>query len=215
MYSTEPTNKKQYTDQNDREYGRFARTYDVIVKIFPVWRNWITQVIPYIVGPRVLEISFGTGYLLAQYADRFESYGIDYNWELTCTAKRNLEGKQVTAAIQQADVAHLPYRSETFDTVVNTMAFTGYPDGQAAMVEIKRVLKRNGRFVLIDIDYPKDQNWLGMKATRLWASAGDILRDMGALFRQAGFDYTEEEIGGFGSVHLYVATKILDDRAGT
>ena len=207
MYSPEPIDKEQFTKEFDRAYSRFARIYDLAVKWFPVWRNWISHALPHIRGPHVLEISFGTGYLLTQYADKYETHGIDYNWELACIAKHNLQKMGVRALIQQADVEHLPYRPESFDTVVNTMSFTGYPDGQKAMAEISRVLKDGGRLVLIDINYPSDQNWLGMNLTRLWASTGDIIRDMGNLFKQSGFGYTDGEVGGFGSVHLYVATK--------
>ncbi len=208
VYSIEPTDKKQFSQDFDQVYGRYAKLYDLVVKLFPVWRNWITQAVPHILGPRVLEISFGTGYLLTQYANAFETYGIDYNWELTGTAQKNLATKGIKAAIQQADIYHLPYRSQTFNTVVNTMAFSGYPDGRLALAEIARVLQKNGRFVLIDIDYPQKRNWLGMKMTQFWASSGDIIRDMGPLFTQADFRYEEKEIGDFGSVHLYVATKI-------
>ncbi len=207
MYSPEPIDKEQFTKAFDRVYSRFARIYDLAVKWFPVWRNWISHALPQIRGPDVLEISFGTGYLLTQYADRYETHGIDYNWELACIAKHNLQKIGVRVLIQQADVEHLPYRPESFDTVVNTMSFTGYPDGQKAMAEISRVLKDGGRLVLIDINYPSDKNWLGMNLTRLWASTGDIIRDMGSLFEQSGFGYIDEEVGGFGSVHLYVATK--------
>ncbi len=207
MYSPEPIDKEQFTKEFDRVYSRFARIYDLAVKWFPVWRNWISHALPHIRGPEVLEISFGTGYLLTQYADKYEAHGIDYNWELACTAKHNLQKMGVQALILQADVEYLPYRSGSFDTVVNTMSFTGYPDGQKAMAEISRVLKNGGRLVLIDINYPSDKNWLGMNLTRLWASTGDIIRDMGSLFKQSGLGYIDEEVGGFGSVHLYVATR--------
>ena len=40
-----------------------------------------------------------------------------------------------------------------------------------------------------------------------WIVLGDIVRDMGAMFRRFDFEYTDQEIGGFGSVHLYVAEK--------
>lgn len=207
MYSAEPHDKQQFTRQFDQTYSRMAKLYDVVVKLFPVWRNWINEALPHIVGPNVLELSFGTGYLLTQYANRYQTYGIDYNWSLTRIAQQNLAKTGTTAFLQQADVAHLPYRAGTFNTVVNTMAFTGYPDGRRAMAEIYRVLQPNGRFVLVDIDYPPDGNWLGMKMTRLWASAGDIIRDMGALFAETGFRCQDKAIGGFGSVHLYVASK--------
>jgi ubiquinone/menaquinone biosynthesis C-methylase UbiE len=207
MCSTEPTNKKAYTEQYDQTYGKFAKGYDWIVKVLPVWRNWISTAIPHIVGPNVLEVSFGTGYLISQYADRFNTFGIDYNWELTCIAQQNLKAASTHAYLQQANIEHLPYPNNSFDTVVNTMAFTGYPDGLKALTEIRRVLKSEGRFILVDIDYPKDQNWLGIQTTRLWAALGDIIRNMDALFRQTGFRFREEEVGGFGSVHLYIATR--------
>jgi ubiquinone/menaquinone biosynthesis C-methylase UbiE len=208
MYSTEPSDKEQYSQDYDLFYGRFAKLYDWTVKIFPIWRKWITQALPHILGPKVLEVSFGTGYLLTQYANSYETYGIDYNWQLTCTAQQNLKASGIPAAIQQADIAHLPYRSGTFNTVVNTMAFSGYPDGGRALAEIHRVLQGNGRFILIDINYPSKRNWVGMKLTQFWASTGDIIRDMGQLFNQSGFQYEEKEVGGLGTVHLYITTKI-------
>ena len=122
-------------------------------------------------------------------------------------ARQNLQKHGAEANLQQADVQYLPYPAKTFDTVINTMAFTGYPDGITALNEIYRVIKPNGRFVLVDIDYPRDNNWLGTQATRIWAGLGDIIRDMEILFRRTGFKFTNEEIGGFGSVHLYIATK--------
>lgn len=207
MYSKEPNDKKGFTEKYNQAYGSFAKSYDWIVKVLPMWRNWISAAIPHIIGPDVLEVSFGTGHLISKYANQFNTYGIDYNWELACIAQQNLNKASSQAKIQQADIEHLPYPSERFNTVINTMAFTGYPDGQKALNEIYRVIKPSGRFVLVDIDYPKNKNWLGMQTTRLWAGLGDIIRDMEALFNQTGFRWTEEEIGGFGSVHLYIAEK--------
>jgi hypothetical protein len=60
---------------------------------------------------------------------------------------------------------------------------------------------------MIDIDYPKDRNRLGMALTKFWMASGDIIRDMGALFEELDWEFQEEEIGGFGSAHLYVAER--------
>ena len=58
-----------------------------IVKLLPVWKTWIKVVVPYIEGNRVLEASFGTGYLLLQYANEYETHGIDINNDMIEIAK--------------------------------------------------------------------------------------------------------------------------------
>jgi len=206
-YSPEPENQKEFTAEFDTFYTRFAGMYDFLVRSLPVWKNWLKRTLPYIQGPRVLEVSFGTGYLLTQFADRFQVFGIDYNAAMTQTTKQNLQRRGMTANLHQADVAHLPFADNSFDTLVNTMAFSGYPDGKMALTEMGRVLKPGGKLVMIDIDYPKDRNRLGMALTKFWMASGDIIRDMGELFEELGWKFQVEEIGGFGSVHLYVAEK--------
>jgi ubiquinone/menaquinone biosynthesis C-methylase UbiE len=203
----EPVDKARYTAQNDKFYTRFARIYDFMVKVSPLWRNWLMYALPYLQGPRILEISFGTGYLLTQYAGSFEVYGIDYNRAMLKTASRNLERNGLQAALQQADVCRLPYANESINTIVNTMAFSGYPDGHRALAEMRRVLKPGGRLVMIDVSYPPNRNWLGMWLARFWRASGDILRDMQALFDAMGMACTQKEIGGLGTVQLYMAEK--------
>ena len=206
-YSTEPRDKGTYTESFDRVYSRLVRLYDLAMKLFPVWRRWLGCALPHIEGPRVLEVSFGTGWLLTQYAQRFETHGIDLNDAMLDMARRNLARAGVHAQLKQGDVESLPYPEDCFDTVVNTMSFTGYPDGRAAMSELARVLRPGGRLVLIDINYPRDGNRLGTTLVTLWKRSGDLIRDMQPLFAEFGFEVRDEEIGGYGSVHLYLAAK--------
>jgi len=206
-FDMEPGDKKGFTSKLDRGYTRFAGAYDVAVRRLPVWKTWLRCALPHLVGPRVLEVSFGTGYLLTQYAGNFDTYGIDYNATMALTARGNLRRSGVSAWLQQADVESLPYRDGEFDSVLNTMAFSGYPDADRAMAELSRVLKPGGRLVLIDVSYPADGNWLGTRLTGLFRGLGDLIRDMDALFERFGFDTTDTAIGGRGCIHLYVATK--------
>ncbi|MCH8813746.1 MAG: class I SAM-dependent methyltransferase [Chloroflexi bacterium] len=208
-YSTEPEDKRAFTEKYDRVWTRAARAYDVIVKTLPLWKSWIGKAVPEIRGPRVLDVSFGTGYLLTRYAQKFEVCGIDYNARMVRTAQRNVREAGLRAELQRASVEAIPYQRETFDTVVNTMAFSGYPDGKAAMSEMRRVLKAGGRLVMIDVDYPSDGNRTGTFMTNLWKNQlGAIIRDVDSLFLELGFEHTDREIGGFGSIHLYVAEKL-------
>ena len=207
LYTVEPGDKEEFTQRFDRSYSRFAGIYDVAVRRLPVWKTWLKQALPHIEGERVLEASFGTGYLMMQYAGRHETFGIDYNTRMVGITEKNLVRKGIKAHVEKANVESLPFEAEYFDTIVNTMAFSGYPDAKKALSEFRRVLKPNGRLILIDFAYPRNRNHLGVFLTRLMEKAGDIIRDMGEVFREFDFDYTDQEIGGFGSVHLYIATK--------
>ena len=207
VYSKEPDNSAEYTSQLDLQYSKYTQLYDTAVKRLPVWKSWIKSVIPLIEGDRVLEVSFGTGYLLTQYARRFETCGIDFNPDMVQTAKDNLEAQGIKAELQQANAASLPYQDCTFDTVVNTMAFSGYPNGQKVMEEFRRVLKPGGLLLIVDFEYPDNRNIAGYALTKLMEQAGDTIRELSALLRRNEFDFSEKEIGGFGSVHRYIARK--------
>ena len=206
-YVNEPEDKEKFTQDFNKFYTAFARAYDLATKIFPFWRHWLKTTIPHIQGPRVLEVSFGTGYLLSEYASQFECYGLDYNEKFVRMLQNKFQEKGLVADIRQGDVQALPYEDEFFDSIVNTMAFSAYPDAIKAMSEMHRVLKRGGKLILVDIDYPLKRKGLGMQMTKAWIAMGDIIRDMKPIFEQFDFEYTDEEIGGFGSVHLYIAEK--------
>jgi len=208
VYSKEPDNPLEYTQKLDEGYSKFARVYDLAVKLLPLWKTWIKTVIPYIQGNRVLEASFGTGYLLMQYADKYETYGIDFNEKMVEKAKKNIARKHIKANLQQANVEALPFPDNYFDTIINTMAFSGYPNGKQAMAEFYRVLKDGGKLLIVDFDYPANRNRFGYGLTKLMESAGDTIRNISELLQDFHFEFTEKEIGGFGSVHFYRAKKI-------
>ena len=88
------------------------------------------------------------------------------------------------------------------------MAFSGYPDADRAMSEFYRTLKQNGRLIVIDFNYPANMNRIGVKIVKMMENAGDLIRDMHSIFKKHNFTFIDREIGGFGSVHLYLAEKI-------
>ena len=199
---------ENYTDRMNKEYNWMAKGYDAFMTIFPLWKKWIKKVIPHIEGEKILEISFGSGYLMTQYgSSKYEIYGIDYNEKMLEITSNKIAKKNIDAQLYQANVEKLPFPDNTFDTIINTMAFTGYPNGEKAMSEIKRVLKKNGKLLLVDFDYPKNRNWFGYKIVRLWEKFGDIIKDINTLLLQYDFDYKDMSVGGFGSVHLFIAQK--------
>lgn len=207
QYPKEPSDPVRFTARANRAYSTFAKTYDRVVRLWPTWRRWLDAALPHIQGPRVLEVSFGTGYLLTRYPAEHEVTGIDLNATLAVIAKRNLMASGNRPRLACANVESLPFRTGHFDTVVNTMAMSAYPDGKVALSEMDRVLRPGGRLVLIDVNYPTTPSVIGRLVAWGWRAAGDVFRDIDALLQACGFVHTASEIGGFGTVHLYVAEK--------
>jgi len=197
-----------YTDKMNKEYNWMAGFYGFFIMVFPLWKKWIKKLIPHIQGETILEVSFGNGYLMSQYAsDNYEIHGIDYNEKMVRIARGKMHRKGFDVHLFKGNVEEMPFPDNSFDTVINTMALSGYPDGNKAVAEMKRVLKPGGRLLLVDFDYPKDRNVFGYAFVKLWEKAGDIMKDIEALLIKNEFIYRHSSIGGFGSVHLYVAVK--------
>jgi len=197
-----------YTDKMNKAYNWMAIGYDAFMSIFPLWKKWIKKVIPHIQGKKILEVSFGSGYLMTRYASQeYEIYGIDYNEKMVEITKKKMEKMDVNTNLSIGNVENLPYPDNTFDTIINTMAFTGYPNGEKAMSELQRVLKLNGKLLLVDFDYPRDRNIFGYWIVRFWEKFGDIIKDIHSLLVKYNFDYESSSVGGFGSVQLFIAKK--------
>lgn len=207
-YSTIPSDGQLYTNTMDKKYSKLAKYYDLLfIRLFPVWKKWLRKVIPFIEGSKVLEVSFGTGYLMTKYAADLNVYGIDYNDKMIEITKQKLRKKGLSATILKGNVENLPFEDNTFDTVINTMSFTGYPNGERALDEMKRVLKKNGKLLLLDVDYPANKNIIGTLIVKIGEAYGDVIRNIKTCIDRTGMDYKEINVGGFGSVYLFVCTK--------
>lgn len=205
-YTEIPQDSNLYTAVMDKKYAAFAKYYDFAMT--PLWRVWLKKVLPFIEGAKVLEVSFGTGFLMTQYAEHFDTYGIDFSNAMIQITKRKLEKKNLSASISKGNVENLPFENNAFDTIINTMAFTGYPNGEKALEEMKRVLKRNGKLLLMDFDYPADRNLIGYSLVKIGEMYGDVMKDLKKYLGKSGLDYRKTYVGGFGSVHLFVCSKV-------
>ena len=207
VYTTQPEDGKVYTDSMNRVYTRYAKAYDGFIAAAPFWGRWLQHVLPYIEGERILEVSFGPGYLLTKYPENCKVYGLDYNALMVQRAKVKVLVAGKKAKLREGNVEAMPYPDDFFDTIVNTMAFSGYPYGEKAMVEMLRVLKPQGRLIILDYDYPEDRNFWGFLMVRFMEVCGDIMKDLGKVIEDQGATYTRKTVGGWGSVQLFVVQK--------
>ena|SRR3989344_915055 len=102
---------------------------------------------------KLLDVGCGTGSLLIA-AKRLhpdnEMVGIDIDKKVLEIAKRKLDSTSVQLINTGAE--NLPFPEKSFDVVVSTLIFHHLPTEikRKALLEINRVLKPDGRFLLVD-----------------------------------------------------------------
>jgi SAM-dependent methyltransferase len=145
-------------------YGGFAWTYDIVAGAVSLghWREWVGTVVPYVTGTRVLELGHAPGYLQQLLRARPISFsiGVDPSPQMGTLARRRLKGQSgamlnLTRAIAQ----HLPFRGETFETVVATFP-TEFISDPLTLAEVRRVLRPGGRLVVLP------RAWMGGRKVR-------------------------------------------------
>lgn len=100
---------------------------------------------------RVLEVGVGTGANLPHYPQNVEVIGIDFSPRMLAYAKERLLDIQANIELLQMDAQHLEFPDHTFDTVVSTCVFCSVPDLVKGLQELRRVLKRSGRLLMIEM----------------------------------------------------------------
>jgi ubiquinone/menaquinone biosynthesis C-methylase UbiE len=124
----------------------------------------------------ILDVGCGGGATvrrLAEKAPRGKVYGIDYSGQsvaASCrTNRRLIQAGQVD--IRQGTVSDLPYPDHTFDLVSAVETHYFWPDLEADLREVRRVLKPGGRLLIIGALYkgsPMDER------NAKWLEAGDM-----------------------------------------
>ena len=65
---------------------------------------------------------------------------------------------------------------------------------------------------MADVNYPGEKSWPGTQLVKFWAGTGEILRDMGPIFRSYNFSWIDRETGGPARAHLDRADKKIGPR---
>lgn len=104
-------------------------------------------------GERVLEVGVGTGYYSLDLAAWLEPGGklelFDLQQEFLDHVMRGAGERGITNLVPtQGDATALPYADASVDAVVLTAVLGEIPDSDAALREVRRVLKPDGRLVV-------------------------------------------------------------------
>lgn len=196
-------------------YHQFAWTYDSVAALVSIgrWNKWITAVLPFMEGERVLELGFGPGQLQdAMLANTpLKVVGLDESAQMTLLAARRLKraGHSV-AKLTRGLAQRLPFRNQAFDTVVSTFP-TNYISDQLTLREVQRVLAHDGRLVVLPAAWivgkgilDRGAAWLFRITHQAPRSLDDALIDfLQKPFEGAGFQ-TESQMITMNSSRLLV-----------
>jgi ubiquinone/menaquinone biosynthesis C-methylase UbiE len=114
------------------------------------WHVWCFDNMKIPAGARVLELGCGNGILWEKNMDR-----VHKDWDIVLSdlsegmlrdAQEGLEGSRMKVNFQVVDVQSIPFPDESFDVVIARHMLYHVPDLNAAISEIKRVLKPGGIF---------------------------------------------------------------------
>ncbi|MEP6693982.1 MAG: class I SAM-dependent methyltransferase [Chloroflexota bacterium] len=107
-------------------------------------------------GDRALDLGCGVGHTLRRLAPMVAfAVGADATLEMMQAGRASVVSAPNTA-FAQSDATALPFADATFDLVTCRLAAHHFSDVTAAFREVARVLKRDGRFVLVDNYAPDD-----------------------------------------------------------
>lgn len=110
-------------------------------------------------GEKVLDIGFGTGWVLERMVPLVGTqnitYGLDYSEGMKKVALDNLKKKSFDKSVEltTANVKKMPYPNNSFDVVFVSflLDLLQKEDISKALAEIKRVIKPDGRFIVVSM----------------------------------------------------------------
>lgn len=192
------------------EVEKIRKTYNWMSKIYflatplekkPRMRGIeLAQIQP---NDKVLEVAVGIGHSFWEILKKVNRKNIVYGVDLT-PAMLEKTKKLITKKgflnfdLKESDARHLPFTDETFDILYNSYMLDLIPiaDFPIVLKEFRRVLKKNGRLVLVNLS-KKDSSPVFLEklynlSPYFWGGCRPVL--MESFVNQAGFRNVKREI---------------------
>jgi ubiquinone/menaquinone biosynthesis C-methylase UbiE len=147
-------------------YHNFSWTYDAVAFFVSLgrWQSWVRYALQFLEGEKILELGYGPGHLQIDLAiNGYIPFGID---ESMFMARQTLHrfNHRITRfkpdsppRLVRGIAETLPFANGSFHSIVATFP-TEYIFNTTTLIEIKRVLKPNGKLVILLSAWPIVRN---------------------------------------------------------
>lgn len=195
-----------------RTISAWPRFYEGVTELFSFgqWEKWQNRVFEDLYGKKVLEIGMGPGKLAVRMAKKgFTVTGIELKPGMADDAKKRAKAAGFDIDILTQPVYKLPFKNEVFDCIVLTFVLAEIDDLDRAILEMRRVLKKGGKVIVIAGGMPQDKNTVAKLLFRMvsYHTTLRLERDNIVYFAKHGFRATREDFGPFNIINKLVAVK--------
>ena len=201
----------RFTSQEiSRMYDDFARWYDwaeaipEVLGVSKLRRSLLRRA-----SGSVLEVAAGTGKNLKFYPDRCLITAADLSRQMLTIARSRAANHSVNVSLLLTNAEALPFETNSFDTVISTLATCTFPNPVTALHEMRRVCRTDGKILLLEHGR-SDRGSIGRWQDRHEDSFAKALgchwnREPLELARQANLQVTVAQRTFFGIFHLIEA----------
>jgi phosphatidylethanolamine/phosphatidyl-N-methylethanolamine N-methyltransferase len=133
-----------------RAYAKWAPIYDTVyVKLLADAQRKAAAAAA-ACGNTILEVGVGTGLVLPYYPKHCHVTGIDLSFDMLKKAVDKKVSRHLTqvSLLAAMDACKLGFADETFDAITVPFVITLVPDPEAALNEMRRVLKPGGEIII-------------------------------------------------------------------
>ena len=163
-------------EQIRQTYDRIAHWYDLIEAVpeFLGVRRLRYEILQRASG-RVLDVAAGTGKNLRYYPETCQITAADMSSAMMEIARRRADGLGLDITFLMMDAEAIGLQDKSFDTVVSSLTLCTFPAPVAALQEMARVCRTNGRILLVEhgrSDCERLGRWQDRRADRHEAKVG-------------------------------------------
>ena len=164
-------------------YNECAFSYDMVSAAVSLgrWRSWQRSALAFLPAPEAglaLELAPGTGDLQIDLLSAgYRTVALDLSPSMARLAQRKLARHGLPAALARGDAARLPFQSSSVAALVCTFP-TSFILQPQTLTEVERVLKREGRAVVVLAGFLSGRSLVRRLIRSLYRLSGQAYREI-------------------------------------